>query len=125
VVQLSRGWFRIGLVTWVGALFALAATAITSRTVGKPTWWLGPSTDPSSFLTLLVPVTLTVAPAVVIVLAPRIATRAGLACAAGIAVMALFDAGDSPGVALVEAAIAVAGAAISVALRAGRTTVEP
>lgn len=124
-VQLSRAWSRIGLVTWGGALLALAAAAISSRTVGKPTWWIGPSTDPASFASLLVPVALTVAPAVVIASAPHLANRVGLACSAGIAVMAAYDIGDTPGVAIIEGVVAVATATISVALRAGRTTVEP
>jgi len=104
---------------------ALAAVAITSRTVGKPAWWIGPSTDPASFVSLLVPVSLAVAPAVAIVTAPHRAVLVGLACSAGIAAMAAFDVAGSPGVAIIEAAVAVAGAAISVAVRAGATTVEP
>lgn len=124
-MQLSRGWSRVGLVTWGAALLGLAATAISSRTVGKPAWWIGPSTDPATFVSLLVPVTLTVSPAVAIVVASRRAWLVGLACSAGLGAMAAFDATDSPGVALVEAAIAVATAAISVAMRAGATTVEP
>lgn len=124
-MQLSRGWSRIGLVTWSGALLALAAVAVTSRTVGKPVWWIGPSTDPSSFVSLLVPVTLTVAPAMTIVTASHRSVRTGLACSAGIAVMAVFDAGGSPGAAVIQAIVALATAAISVALRAGATTVAP
>lgn len=120
---MSRGWVKVGLVTWVATLLAFVAVAISSRTVGKPAWWIGPSTDKAPFVYLLVPVAIIMTPIVCLFYAPSRAARIGMTCASLLAVVGLVDLHDSPGVAVVELIIAASALMASVALRAGASTV--
>ena len=97
-------------ITSALVLAGTAAVAVSSRTIGRPTWWLGPSSDPASPAWLLLPVALVSLPVVAHVVKNRLAPAVSVGCSVGLAVMALGDAGDSSAVALGFTVVAVAGA---------------
>ena len=120
---LRVGWARVGLATWVGVTVGMIATAVTSRTVSKPPWWLGASTNPAPLYVTLVPVVACLLPIVVIALRRRTSPLIGCVCAVALGVSAALDASQTPGVAIVQGALALAALGGSVALWAGIGTV--
>jgi hypothetical protein len=106
-------------VTWVLVFVAFTAVWKVSRELGLSTWWLGPVGQPRPLPVNLLPF---VAPAAMVVAALNNARRlpwAGLAASAACAAVGLGDLGRVPRLALVELAIAAAGAAVSVASFSG------
>jgi len=89
-------------------LLSNLATAITSRTVGKPTWWLGPSVDPAPIAYVTLPIALVAIPLLLFYKSHPRAPRFAAGCACALAVVAVIDLGRSPGVAVVEIGVAVA-----------------
>jgi hypothetical protein len=120
VAGLTRNWRYIALTTWGAVLFSMVAVGVTGRTVGKPPWWLGPSVDPAPILYVLIVAGIVAAPIVTVLWWSHRAPFVGLCAAIGIALCALPDLSASPGIAVVELAIAIAAAFGSVALYAGR-----
>ncbi|MSO60400.1 MAG: hypothetical protein EXQ63_08770 [Ilumatobacteraceae bacterium] len=51
---LASGWAVVGAATWIATLLAVTAIAISSRTISRPPWWLGPTTDPAPFFALAI-----------------------------------------------------------------------
>lgn len=101
----------------------MVAIAVTSRTVSKPPWWLGASTNPAPVYFTAIPVIVCLTPIVVIARRLRTSPLIGSVCAIALAVGAALDASTTPGVAVVQAALALAALAGSVALWAGIGTV--
>ena len=92
----------------------------TSRELGLNTWWLGPLGDPQPAFVTMLPF---VPPLVMVLLAvnnSRWLPWAGFGAAAVLAVIALVDLGKVPRLAIIELAIAAAGALIAGAGFAGR-----
>lgn len=104
------GWRVVAHITSALVVAGTAAVAVSSRTIGRPTWWLGPSSNPASPLWIALPVVLVSLPVVVHVMKSRFAPVVSVACCLGLAVVALGDVGDSSAVALGFAVVAVAGA---------------
>lgn len=117
---LTQSWRYIALVTWGAVLFCMIAVGVTGRTVGKAPWWLGPSVDPAPLVYVLFVAAIVAAPIITVLWWSRWAPLVGIGAAIGIALCALPDISDSPGVAVVELAIAVAAAMGSTSLYAGR-----
>jgi hypothetical protein len=118
--QLTNGWRFVTGLTWALVIVAYVAVWKTSRELGLSTWWLGPFGDPQTPFVTMLPF---IPPLVMVLLAvnnSRWLPRAGLGAAAVLAVIAVLDLGKVPRLALVELAIAGAGALISVASTAGR-----
>lgn len=122
-IGLRVGWARVGLATWVGVTVGMIATAVTSRTVSKPPWWLGASTNSAPLYFTLVPVITCLLPIVVIALRRRTSPLIGCVCAIALGVSAALDASQTPGIAVIQAALALAALIGSVALWAGIGTV--
>jgi hypothetical protein len=120
---LRIGWARVGLATWAGVTIGMIAIAVTSRTVSKPPWWLGASTNPAPLYFTAIPVIVCLTPIIVIALRRRTSPLIGCVCSLALAVSALLDVSNTPGVAVVQAALAVAALSGSVALWAGIGTV--
>lgn len=99
----------------------MIAVGVTGRTVGKAPWWLGPSVDPAPLLYVLIVAIIVAAPIVAVLWWSRWAPFVGLASSGAIAVCALPDITNSPGVAVVELGIALAAAMGSASSFAGRT----
>lgn len=110
--------------SWVAALMSLVAVAVSSRTVGKPPWWLGPGTSPAPVVFTLVPVALVAVAFVAAWWSHRSAPLVGSISALALGVTAAADVSASPGVAAVEGAIAAAMLAVSVAHRLAIGTVN-
>ena len=101
-------------------IVAYAAVWKTSYELGLTTWWLGPFGDPQPAFVTMLPF---VPPLAMVLLAlnnSRWLPWAGLAAAVVLAVIAVFDLSRVPRLAIVELAIAAAGALLAVAGFAGR-----
>jgi hypothetical protein len=113
---LSDGWRTVSFVTWVLTGASLIAVAITSRTIGRSIWWLGPESDPASPLLLLVPLVIIVVPLVVTSKLPRHISITNIVCSALLLVSSLGDLSTSPAIAAGVAFVAVLSLAVSVSL---------
>ncbi len=108
--QLTNGWRVVTAVVWALVIVAYVAVWKTSRELGLNTWWLGPFGDPQPAYVTMLPF---VAPLVMVLLAvnnSRWLPWVGLGAAAMLAVVAAFDIAKVPRLAVVELAIAAAGA---------------
>lgn len=116
--QLTEGWRWVLAVGWALFIPALLALADTANSFGKPTWWLSDAATIAwqSPLPFLVPLVVTGAAAANWRRWPYPAALGVLALGAS----ALADASRTPSVALGEAALAGAGALVSIACLAGR-----
>jgi membrane-bound ClpP family serine protease len=99
---------------------ALASAAVTGRSIGKPTWWLGTPSDPAFALLWVVPFLAPIAALVAALVAGRWAPFAGMGAALYIGAIALVDIEATPAVALIEVVVAIAAFLVSVASLAGR-----
>ena len=120
VGQLTSGWRIVTGLTWALVIVAYVAVWKTSRELGLSTWWLGPFGDPQPAFVTMLPF---VAPLVMVLLAvnnSRWLPWAGFGAAAVLALVAVFDIAKVPRLAIVELAIAAAGALIAAAGFAGR-----
>jgi hypothetical protein len=118
--QLTNGWRLVTGIFWAFVIVAYAAVWKTSYELGLSTWWLGPFGDPQPAFVTMLPF---VAPLVMVLLTlnnSRWLPWAGLGAAMILAVIAAFDVARVPRLAIVELAIAGAGALIAVAGFAGR-----
>ena len=120
---LTNTWRTVAVVSWLLVLFAIIAVAVTSRNIGKPTWWLGPQSNPSFVLLWALPFVAPIASIIAAVKFGRIASFVGFGSALLLGVIGAVDIDNTPGVALVECVIAVSSALIAIATFAGRTTV--
>ncbi|MEK7292160.1 MAG: hypothetical protein AAB088_01825, partial [Actinomycetota bacterium] len=50
VTVLTRTWRNVTAASWLVLGLAILALAISSRNLGKPTWWLGPQSQPRFIL---------------------------------------------------------------------------
>jgi len=117
---LDKPWGAVVIISWLLVTAALAAAAVTGRNIGKPTWWLGTESDPAWPVLWVVPF---LAPIVVIVCAIAAggwAPFAGMGASLFLGAVALLDVENTPAVALIEVAIAVAALLVSFASLAGR-----
>jgi hypothetical protein len=102
-------------------MVATAAAALASQTVGKPAWWIGSDANPAFVGLWVLPF---VAPIVAMVAIRRWPWRSpwiGAACSFVTGGFAVGDVGNSPGTAVVMAAIAAATLLASVASLVGRS----
>jgi len=120
---LTNTWRTVAVVSWLLVLFAIIAVAVTSRNIGKPTWWLGPQSNPSFVLLWALPFVAPIASIIAAIKFERVASYVGFGSALLLGVIGAVDIDNTPGVALVECVIAVSSALIAIATFAGRTTV--
>jgi hypothetical protein len=118
--SLRQPWATITVVTWLGITAALAAVAISSRNVGKPTWWLGTASDPTFVALWFLPFLAPIAAIVAAVRYARWASFVGMGAALAIGAIAVVDIEASPGVALMEIVIAICAMATAIVSLAGR-----
>ena len=117
---LTNTWRTVAVVSWLLVLFAIIAVAVTSRNIGKPTWWLGPQSDPSFVLLWALPFVAPIASIIAAVKFGRIASFVGFGSALLLGVIGVADINKTPGVAVIECTIAIASALIAIATFAGR-----
>ncbi len=118
---LTNTWRTVAVVSWLLVFFAIIAVAVTSRNIGKPTWWLGPESNPSFVLLWTLPFVAPIASIIAAIKFGRVASYVGLGSALLLGAIGAADINGTPGVALIECAIAVSSALIAIATFAGRT----
>jgi hypothetical protein len=123
--ELSAGWRVVTGVTWVLVVVALGSVWKTSDQLGLSTWWLGPRGRPNSLVVQLLPFL----PAVLMVLAAlnhvKYLPWFGLGASALVIVTGLFDLDHVVGLGIVEIAIGVAAAIVSLVSLTGVYRVDP
>ena len=117
---LTDTWRTVAVVSWLLVFFAIIAVAVTSRNIGKPTWWLGPQSNPSFVLLWALPFVAPIASIIAAVKFGRIASFVGFGSALLLGVIGVADINKTPGVAVIECTIAIASALIAIATFAGR-----
>ena len=90
--------------------------AVSSRTIGRPVWWLGPSTHPAPLYFLLVPIGIVSAPFVIARRDVLLHARVCIACSLLLLLSALPDISRSPAVCIATASVAVAALIGSIAV---------
>ena len=106
----------VSFLTWIGVLASVLAVTISSRTIGRSIWWLGPSSNPAPVLFLLVPIVIIGTPLFVTLQRPRRMVRVGLMASIALLISALPDVGSNPAIAIAILAIGIAALAPSIAL---------
>ncbi len=114
--QLSDGWRTVAFITWIFTAAATIAIAITSRTIGRPVWWLGSESDPATPFLMLVPVAVVVVPLVASVRQGNRTAVISVICSVLLMASALVDFGSTPAIALALAVVGCAAFATSIAL---------
>jgi hypothetical protein len=112
--QIDKPWRWVLQVGWVLIVITMFAVGGGSQQLGKPTWWL--DLPPAIVVPFILPV-------LAVLLAVRNAPRAllvGWLASASLALTAALDIRPSPGAALIEAGLALAGALITTSALAGR-----
>ena len=118
--SLTRQWTIAIVATQLLIAGALLAVAVSSRSIGKPTWWLGYEHQPAFFLLWLLPF---IAPTAIIFAAfkySRLLPYVGLASTLLLGVTSGFDISRTPGVAICEILLTVCTALSTIAALAGR-----
>jgi hypothetical protein len=117
--ELTPGWRITMAVTWIAVALALAAVWNTSVQLGRSTWWLGPRGEPMPRIVRFVPFVAPVAMVFAAIENVRWIAVAGVIASVVVAAVGIGDLGRVPSIAVVELAIAGAGAAVSVAALTG------
>jgi len=116
----TRPWRALATISWVGVLVCQLAVAITSRNIGKPTWWLGPESNPQPLVVWALPFLITVAALVATQRPGRLSIVVHLVCVVLLVVVAALDVRNTPGVATVEFVVAFVALLITVVSAAAR-----
>lgn len=116
---LADGWRNVLLVTWVAVFAGLLAVAVSSRTIGRPVWWLGPGSDPAPVVFVAVPVVLVFLPLAAAMRLPGRAVSVSLACAVGLLASGIPDTGDRLAVAIATWTVSGAALLATVAVMVG------
>jgi hypothetical protein len=114
--QPSDGWRMVSFLTWIGVLASVLAVTISSRTIGRSIWWLGPSSNPAPVFFLLIPILIIGTPIFVTLMRPQRMVRVGLVGSIALLVSALPDVGSNSAIALAVLVIGLAALASSIAL---------
>jgi hypothetical protein len=118
--SLEKPWPLVIVVSWLLVTAALASAAVTSRNIGKPTWWLGTQNDPAFPLFWVLPFLAPIVAIFVAFVAGRWAPFAGVGAALYIGAIAILDIESTPAVALIEVIVAISALLVSIASLAGR-----
>ena len=116
----GSGWRSVVVITWSAVFACVLAVAVSSRTIGRPVWWLGPSTDPAPYVWLAVPIVLVFAPLAAAFRAPRHCVRVSLASSVGLLLTAVPDLADKSAVATAVGTVGFAALLASVGVMLGQ-----
>jgi hypothetical protein len=111
----TTGWRTVSFISWIAVLAALIAVAISSRTIGRPVWWLGSRFHPAPAIFMLIPLSVIVTPLVATWRAPEIMVRTSIICSLLLGATAIPDVSDSPATALGIVVVALASFLSSIA----------
>ena len=112
----SDGWRTISTLTWAGVFGALLAVAVSSRTIGRPIWWLGPSSQPASPILISIPLAIVLIPLVTTLRAPRHMATASLVCSLALIASGLIEFASNPAISLAVVVIGFAALMESIAV---------
>ena len=118
-VVASGTWTAIILVTWSLTFLALVALTVSSRTIGRSVWWLGPGSSARPPWTIAVPIAISFVPLAVTYLRHRTAPMVSATAAVVLLLAALPDAWDRPVIAGAVALVAIMALVVSIAVIAG------
>lgn len=110
------GWRTVAFITWIGILASVLAVTISSRTIGRPIWWLGPSSNPAPVFYLLIPIVVIGTPLFVTMRRPQRIVRVSLVASVALLISALPDLGSNSAIAIAIITIGIAALATSIAL---------
>jgi hypothetical protein len=116
VVLPSDGWRTVSTITWAGVFGALLAVAISSRTIGRPIWWLGPSSAPASPFLITIPLVIVLAPLVATLRSPRHMTTASWVCSLALIATGFAELAPNPAISIAVVVIGVAALMESIAV---------
>ena len=114
--QPTDGWRTVSFITWIGVLASVLAVTISSRTIGRPIWWLGPSSNPAPIFYLLIPIVIVGTPLYVTMRRPERIVRVGLMGSLALLISAMPDIGSNSAIAIAILVIGFAALASSIAL---------
>lgn len=112
----SDGWRTVSTITWAGVFAALLAVAISSRTIGRPIWWLGPSSAPASPFFITIPLAIVLVPLVATLRAPRHMTTASWICSLALIATGIVELASNPAISIAVVVIGVAALMESIAV---------
>ena len=112
----SDGWRTISTITWAGVFGALLAVAISSRTIGRPIWWLGPSSSPASPIFITIPLSLVLLPLVATLRYPRRMTTTSWVCSLALIATGIAELASNPAISIAVVVIGVAALMESIAV---------
>jgi hypothetical protein len=117
--ELTSGWRVVTALTWMLVVVGLGCVWKTSDQLGLSTWWLGPRGDPNSIVIQLLPFV----PPVLMVLGAinhvRYLPWFGLVASGLVVLTGVFDVVRFTGMGVLEIAIGVAAAVVSLVSLAG------
>ena len=112
----SDGWRTISTITWAGVFGALLAVAISSRTIGRPIWWLGPSSSPASPIFITIPLAIVLLPLVATLRYPRRMTTTSWVCSLALIATGIAELTSNPAISIAVVVIGVAALMESIAV---------
>ena len=112
----SDGWRTVSTITWAGVFGALLAVAISSRTIGRPIWWLGPSSAPASPFFITIPLAIVLLPLVATLRYPRHMTTASWVCSLALVATGIAELTSNPAISLAVVVIGIAALMESIAV---------
>ena len=112
----GSGWQTVSAITWIAVLSSLIAITISSRTIGRPVWWVGPTVDPAPAYFMLIPIACVIIPLVATIRLPERMAIIGGISAIVLMTTAIPDINASPALAIAIIAIGLAALIESIAL---------
>ena len=112
----GSGWQTVSAITWIAVLSSLIAVTISSRTIGRPVWWIGPTVDPAPAYFMLIPIACVIVPLVATIRLPKRMAVSGVVCSVLLMATAIPDIDASPALAIAVFVIGTAALAESIAL---------
>ena len=112
----SDGWRTVSTITWAGVFGALLAVAISSRTIGRPIWWLGPSSAPASPFFITIPLAVVLIPLVSTLRYPRHLTTTSWVCSLALIATGIAELSSNPAISIAVVVIGVAALMESIAV---------
>lgn len=112
----SDGWRTVSTITWAGVFGALLAVAISSRTIGRPIWWLGPSSAPASPLFITIPLAIILVPLAATLRYPRHMTTASWISSLALIGTGIAELASNPAISVAVVVIGVAALMESIAV---------
>ena len=112
----SDGWRTVSTITWAGVFGALLAVAISSRTIGRPIWWLGPSSSPASPIFITIPLAIVLLPLVATLRYPRHMATTSWVCSLALIATGIAELASNPAISLAVVVIGIAALMESIAV---------